>query len=107
MRIHHWMEDLVNSKEFYELLQRYRLAPIMPQNEVVNAFEALKLKLINTVLEHERATSNPYAEELLLACVQFCKTRDSVIGTLENSQEMQAHFASGHALLRVWEKFKG
>lgn len=36
------MTDIFDEQEFYELMQQYRTADIMPQTEVVTAFEAIK-----------------------------------------------------------------
>jgi len=34
--------DVLDEEEFYDLMQAYRHAPLMPQDEVVEAFENIK-----------------------------------------------------------------
>lgn len=34
--------DFLDSQDFYELMQRYRHSPAVPQESVVQAFEAVK-----------------------------------------------------------------
>lgn len=43
------IDVFVESRDFYELMQRYRHAPRMPQEDVIEAFERVKRSIIMAV----------------------------------------------------------
>ena len=58
---------LVNSREFYDLMQTYRHTPLLPPGGVVDAFEAVKSFIVEAaeakVQELEREVArNPYSQ---------------------------------------------
>ena len=44
------MDDVLEEQEFYELMQAYRLAPLVDQERVVYAFEEVKKYIRNNVV---------------------------------------------------------
>lgn len=45
------LKEWLDSQEFYELMQAYRCAPMMPQGPVIEAFEDVKAKVLE---QHEK-----------------------------------------------------
>lgn len=43
------LREALDGREFYELMQAYRLAPVMPQHEVTECFEAVKSYVVGFV----------------------------------------------------------
>lgn len=47
------LREFLDSREFYELMQAYRLAPMLRPDQTVAAFEAVKSELLTRVLVRE------------------------------------------------------
>lgn len=54
--------DFLEEHEFYELMQQYRHLPLMPQSDVIDAYEAVKA-FIRRQVTAELQGSDPGAEE--------------------------------------------
>lgn len=57
------INDLLESREFYELMQDYRHAPVAPQSEVVAKFEAVKKFLQDELDAAVGASPPPFLNE--------------------------------------------
>jgi hypothetical protein len=49
-----WLDDAFESREFYELMQTYRHAPVMDQPAVCVAFEAVKQYCRDVIFDNYR-----------------------------------------------------
>jgi len=56
------MADIFDDQPFYELMQQYRLAPLVPQRDVLACFEAVK-DFARAVIASEREACKEIADE--------------------------------------------
>lgn len=92
-------EKWLNGEEFYNLMQTYRHTPITKASEVVEAFEAVKAKILSTQAEWEAALIRE--RDILKSSVE---TYIRLVSGLEHGQAEREKAAVAEALGEMRDK---